>query len=88
MRNIKGMDMRMILTAGVAARFGAVFRTSLTDAAFAMEVLAIGRIKYDSHLPTLIAAILGDIERFNSYPINASDNTSFPISDLSRYILQ
>lgn len=57
---LKGIDMRMILTAGVAAGFGAVFGTPLTGAIFAMEVLTIGKIQYDALLPALIAAIVGD----------------------------
>lgn len=58
---LKGMDMKMILTAGVAAGFGAVFGTPVTGAVFALEVLAIGRIKYDSLLPALVAAVIGDV---------------------------
>jgi H+/Cl- antiporter ClcA len=58
---LKGLDMRMVLTAGVAAGFGAVFGTPLTGAVFAMEVLTIGKIQYDALLPALIAAIVGDI---------------------------
>jgi len=58
---LKGVDMRMILTAGVAAGFGAVFGTPLTGAIFAMEVLTIGRIQYDALLPALIASIIGDV---------------------------
>ena len=58
---LKGLDMRMILTAGVAAGFGAVFGTPVTGAIFAIEVLTVGRIKYDALLPALIAAVLGDI---------------------------
>jgi H+/Cl- antiporter ClcA len=58
---LNGIDMRMILTAGVAAGFGAVFGTPLTGAVFAMEVLTIGRIQYDALLPALIAAIVGDM---------------------------
>ncbi|MFA6084850.1 voltage-gated chloride channel family protein [Mucilaginibacter sp.] len=57
---LKGVDMRMILTAGVAAGFGAVFGTPLTGAIFAMEVLTIGRIQYEALIPALIAAIIGD----------------------------
>lgn len=53
-------DTRIILTAGVAAGFGAVFGTPLTGAIFAMEVLTIGRIQYDALLPCLIASIIGD----------------------------
>jgi len=58
---LTGNDMRMMLTAGVAAGFGAVFGTPLTGAIFAIEVLTIGRIKYDALLPALIASIIGDI---------------------------
>jgi len=57
---LQGQDMRMILTAGVAAGFGAVFGTPVTGAIFAMEVLTIGRIQYDAVLPALIAAVVGD----------------------------
>ncbi len=58
---LKGIDMRMILTTGVAAGFGAVFGTPVTGAIFAMEVLTIGRIQYDALLPALIAAVVGDM---------------------------
>lgn len=59
--NLGDRDMGIILTAGIAAGFGAVFGTPLTGAIFALEVLAIGRIKYDALLPCLIAGIVGDI---------------------------
>jgi len=58
---LTGADMRMILTAGVAAGFGAVFGPPVTGAIFALEVLTIGRVKYDALLPALIAAVTGDI---------------------------
>lgn len=58
---LKGLDMRMILTAGVAAGFGAVFGTPVTGAIFAMEVLTIGRIQYDALIPALIAAVIADM---------------------------
>ncbi|HVW95211.1 MAG TPA: voltage-gated chloride channel family protein [Mucilaginibacter sp.] len=58
---LKGTDMRMMLIAGIAAGFGAVFGTPLTGAIFAMEVLTIGRIQYDALLPALIAAVVGDV---------------------------
>jgi H+/Cl- antiporter ClcA len=54
-------DNRIILTAGIAAGFGAVFGTPLTGAIFAMEVLTIGRIQYTALIPCLVAAIVGDV---------------------------
>ncbi len=54
-------DTRLILIAGVAAGFGAVFGTPLTGAIFALEVLAIGRLKYDAIIPALFASVLADL---------------------------
>ena len=53
-------DLRILLMAGIAAGFGAVFGTPLAGAIFAMEVLTVGQIRYDALIPCLIAAISGD----------------------------
>ena len=53
-------DSRILLMAGVAAGFGAVFGTPLAGAVFAMEVLAIGRMSYESLVPCLAASVIGD----------------------------
>jgi H+/Cl- antiporter ClcA len=58
--NLNEADTRMVLTAGIAAGFGAVFGTPLTGAVFAIEVLTIGRIQYTAFIPCLIASIIGD----------------------------
>jgi H+/Cl- antiporter ClcA len=57
---LSAADSRTLLMAGVAAGFGAVFGTPLAGAVFAMEVLAIGRISYESLVPCLAASIVGD----------------------------
>lgn len=54
-------DKKIILTAGVAAGFGAVFGTPLTGTIFALEVIAIGRIQYNALLACLIAGLVGDV---------------------------
>lgn len=53
-------DRKMMLTAGMAAGFGAVFGTPVTGAIFALEVLVIGKIKYHALLPALFASALAD----------------------------
>jgi H+/Cl- antiporter ClcA len=53
-------DVRLLLMAGIAGGFGAVFGTPLTGAVFAIEVLAIGRVSYEALVPCLIASIVGD----------------------------
>ncbi|HTH50166.1 MAG TPA: voltage-gated chloride channel family protein [Candidatus Limnocylindria bacterium] len=52
---------RMLLLAGVAAGFGSVFGTPLAGAVFAMEVLAIGQMRYESLVPCLFAGLVGDL---------------------------
>lgn len=54
------IDTRTLLMAGIAAGFGAVFGTPLTGAIFALEVLAIGSVSFQSIVPCLIASIVGD----------------------------
>jgi len=54
-------DLKILLMTGVAAGFGAVFGTPITGTVFALEVLAIGVIRYDALIPCFIAAIFADI---------------------------
>ncbi len=53
-------DTRIMLTAGVAAGFGSVFGTPLTGAIFALEVLALGSMRYNALIPCLLASVMGD----------------------------
>lgn len=71
---LKHEDKRILLMAGMAAGFGAVFGTPVTGAIFALEVLAIGRIKYDALMPCLIASLVADIT-CTSFPIHHTDYT-------------
>jgi H+/Cl- antiporter ClcA len=58
--SLNRIDTRTLLMIGVAAGFGAVFGTPLTGAIFAVEVLAIGIVDFQSILPCLIASIAGE----------------------------
>jgi len=57
---LEAPEVRILLMAGVAAGFGAVFGTPLAGAVFALEVLVIGRIQYEALLPCFIAAVTAD----------------------------
>jgi H+/Cl- antiporter ClcA len=62
-RRLPGLDRRdapTILMAGIAAGFGGVFGTPIAGTIFALEVLAIGRMRYGGILPCLVAAIAAD----------------------------
>lgn len=51
---------KTLLMAGIAAGFSSVFGTPLAGAIFGLEVLAIGRLRYQALLPCFIAAIVAD----------------------------
>jgi len=51
---------RILLMAGISAGFGAVFGTPLAGMIFGLEVLAIGRLRYDALIPCLVASLVGD----------------------------
>lgn len=71
-------DKRILLLCGMAAGFGAVFGTPVTGAIFALEVLAIGRIKYDALIPCLIASLVADIT-CSSFPIHHTHYSIAPL---------
>lgn len=52
---------RILLMSGISAGFASVFGTPLAGAVFGLEVLAIGRLRYDAILPCFVAAIVGDL---------------------------
>ncbi len=58
---LPGHDKQILLMCGMSAGFAAVFGTPVAGAVFALEVLYIGRIKYDALIPCLIAGIIAHI---------------------------
>jgi H+/Cl- antiporter ClcA len=81
-------DTKVMLTAGIAAGFGAVFGTPITGAIFALEVLAIGQIRYNALFPALAASMIADITvsawgiHHTIYHIDSVPHTSYFMSIL------
>lgn len=73
---------RFLLMAGIAAGFGAVFGTPLAGAIFALEVIVVGKIKYEGVLLCLLASFMAHITclfvgiEHTSYAINYHSNTA------------
>ncbi|MCG9893045.1 MAG: voltage-gated chloride channel family protein [Thermosynechococcaceae cyanobacterium MS004] len=57
---LKESDRRILLMTGISGGFASVFGTPLAGAVFGLEVLVIGRIRYDGLFPCMVAAIVGD----------------------------
>jgi H+/Cl- antiporter ClcA len=54
-------ERRVLLIAALAGGFGSVFGVPLAGAVFALEVQAIGRVRYEALVPALTASIVGDL---------------------------
>ncbi len=60
-RRISPADRRILLIAALAGGFGSVFGVPLTGCVFALEVQAIGRLRYDALVAALSASVVGDL---------------------------
>lgn len=58
--DLRSLDRRLLLIMGISSGFAAVFGTPLAGAIFALEVLIIGRLRFESLMPSVLVAIIAD----------------------------
>ena len=58
--NFSKNDRKILIIMGISAGFASVFGTPLAGAIFALEVMVIGRMRYDAILPSFLAAVVAD----------------------------
>jgi H+/Cl- antiporter ClcA len=78
---LKNRDRRLLIVCGISAGFASVFGTPLAGAVFAIEVLVIGRLRYDAIIPSLFAALVADYV-CRLYPIHHTHYTMGPVPAL------
>ncbi|SHF98735.1 voltage-gated chloride channel family protein [Dysgonomonas macrotermitis] len=57
---LRKRDRKIIIIMGVSAGFASVFGTPLAGAVFALEVLIVGRMRYEAILPSFLVAIIAN----------------------------
>jgi H+/Cl- antiporter ClcA len=57
--NLTNDERRILIMTGISAGFASLFGTPLAGAVFALEILTIGKIRYDAIFPCFLSAILG-----------------------------
>ena len=73
---------RMLLIAATAGGFGAVFGVPVAGFVFALEVMAVGRIRFDAAVPALAASAVGD-RMTRALGIHHAPLTAIPVPDLT-----
>ncbi len=58
---LSAIHLRLLLMCGIGAGFSGVFGTPLAGTVFAMEVLALGGMRYEALIPCLVAAVTADL---------------------------
>lgn len=76
---------RLLLMSGMSAGFGSVFGTPVAGTLFGLEVLVVGRMRYDALIPCLVASFVGDWTctawgvHHAHYPLAAKVALSLPV---------
>lgn len=58
---LRPRDRKIVIVIGVSAGFASIFGTPLAGAVFALEVMVVGRMRYEAILPSFLAAIFADL---------------------------
>ena len=54
-------ERRLLLMSAISGGFGSVFGTPLAGMVFGLEVLSVGRLRYDALVPCFVASYVGDV---------------------------
>jgi H+/Cl- antiporter ClcA/PII-like signaling protein len=78
---------RILLMAGISAGFGSVFGTPLAGMIFGLEVLAVGRMRYDALIPCLVASLVGDWTCAVAWGVHHTHYPAHAVPEISALLL-
>lgn len=78
------IDRKLLLAMGISGGFASVFGTPLAGAVFALEVLIVGRMRYEALVPSFLTAIIANYA-CNLWPIT---HTHYHVSEVPEMIPQ
>ncbi|MCB9425876.1 MAG: voltage-gated chloride channel family protein [Flavobacteriales bacterium] len=84
---LSAKERKTIIIIGISAGFASVFGTPLAGAIFALEVLAIGKLKYDSIIPSFITAYLAHYTCAYLWGVHHTSYTIPTVPDLNHETL-
>lgn len=58
---LRPSERRLLLMSAISGGFGSVFGTPLAGTVFGLEVLSVGRLRYDALVPCFVASYVGDV---------------------------
>ncbi|UTW65296.1 voltage-gated chloride channel family protein [bacterium SCSIO 12643] len=82
--HLRDDDRKLLLAMGVSGGFASVFGTPLAGAVFALEVLIVGRMRYEALIPSFLTAIVADYA-CELWPVH---HTHYQISEVPEMIPQ
>lgn len=82
---LSAQDRRVVLIASISGGFGAVFGVPMAGTVFGLEVLAVGRIRYEALVPGLTAAVVGDRVAHAIFDLTALPHAPTPRVVLDAY---
>mgnify|MGYP000500882657 CR=1 FL=1 len=79
---LKKDDRKILIVIGVSAGFASVFGTPLAGAVFALEVLILGRMRYEAILPSFLTAVIANYA-CNLWPVHHTHYTINSVPEMT-----
>ncbi|MFC0471871.1 chloride channel protein [Halalkalibacter kiskunsagensis] len=77
------IDQKILLMSGISGGFGAAFGTPITGAIFGMEVVSLGKMKFEALIPCLTASFVGHLVATKAWRVEHEQFIVKSVPDIS-----